>query len=71
MNMQDEITKLQTTLAFQEHTISELNEALLSQQKQIDLLRLELRLLQERLADLEAGGELKARSAAEERPPHY
>lgn len=69
--MQDDIERLQTTVAFQEHSIGELNEALLSQQKQLDLLRMELRLLQERLADMEASGGLKSRAASEEKPPHY
>lgn len=69
--MQKDIESLQTALAFQEHTIAELNEALLLQQKQLDSLRLELRMLEERLTDLEAGGGLKARNAGEEKPPHY
>ena len=69
--MQDEIEQLQTTLAFQEHSLVELNTALLAQQKQIDMIQLQLRLLQERLADIEAGEAGKAGAATDEKPPHY
>ena len=40
--MTEELVELQTQLAFQDHTIATLNEALASQQKQLDVLRLEL-----------------------------
>lgn len=38
--MNQQLDELQMHIAFQEHTISELNEALIGQQKQLDLLRL-------------------------------
>lgn len=69
--MSRELEALQTTIAFQEHTIGELNDALIGQQKQLDLLRLELRLLREKLGDLEGRVDSKPHSAAEEKPPHY
>ena len=69
--MHEEMERLQTVLAFQEHSLAELNEALVGQQKQIDLLQLQLRLLQERLADIESGHDQKSHNTREEKPPHY
>ncbi|MGA0805914.1 MAG: SlyX family protein, partial [Pseudohongiellaceae bacterium] len=51
--MNPQLEELQMHIAFQEHTLSELNEALISQQKQLDLLRLEVRMLREKLGDVE------------------
>lgn len=68
--MKTELVELQTQVAFQEHTIAELNSALISQQQQIDRLRLELKQLQDKLAALEEQVET-APAPANERPPHY
>jgi len=68
--MNDEVVELQTQVAFQEHTIAELNSALISQQQQIDRLRLELKQLQDKLGALEERVET-APAPANERPPHY
>jgi SlyX protein len=68
--MNDELIELQTQVSFQEHSIAELNTALISQQQQIDLLRLELRLLKEQLGSLEERVETGP-PAANEAPPHY
>ena len=66
----DALVALESQVAFQEHTIEQLNEVLISQQQQMDLLRLELRLLKDKLGALEDridhGG-----SAIDEKPPHY
>jgi SlyX protein len=67
--MSDDLIELQTQLAFQEHTIAELNDVLTSQQQQIDLLRLEIKLLKENLGMLEDRIEVGA--PQNERPPHY
>lgn len=67
--MSDELIELQTQLAFQEQTIAELNEVLTSQQQQIDLLRLELKLLKEQLGLLE--DRVDSGPPQNERPPHY
>jgi SlyX protein len=69
--MNQQLDELQMHIAFQEHTISELNEALIGQQKQLDLLRLEVQLLREKLGDVEGRLDSKPHSAADERPPHY
>lgn len=65
------IVELQTQLAFQEHTVEQLNAALVSQQQQIDLLRLELRLVKEKLGAVEDRVEQGGSSPRDEKPPHY
>lgn len=65
--MQDKLIELQSKLSFQELSISELNDALISQQQQIDRLRLQLQILQERLEGLEETEPLEQ----QEKPPHY
>lgn len=67
--MSAELIELQTQLAFQEQTIAELNEVMISQQKQIDLLRLEIKLLKEKLGVLE--DRIETGPPQNEKPPHY
>ncbi|MES2603444.1 MAG: SlyX family protein [Pseudomonadota bacterium] len=71
--MNDDLIELQTQLAFQEHTVAELNQVLINQQKQMDVLREEVRLLKDKLVGLEDRVEQGVVSASEqhERPPHY
>jgi SlyX protein len=66
----DSLIELQTQLAFQEHSMGELNAALVAQQQQIDLLKLELRHLKDKLGALEDRVEYSG-SSQEEKPPHY
>ena len=66
--MQNELIELQTQLAFQEQSINELNEALTNQQLQIDKLRLEIKLLLEKIEEGQSAGESPS---ANEQPPHY
>lgn len=67
--MADELIAVQTQLAFQDQTIAELNEVLTSQQKQLDLLRLEIKLLKEKLGMLE--DRVETGPPQDEKPPHY
>jgi SlyX protein len=67
--MSDELIELQTQLAFQEQTTAELNQVLISQQKQIDLLRLEIKLLKDKLGMLE--DRIETGPPQNEKPPHY
>jgi SlyX protein len=67
--MSDELIELQTQLAFQEQTVAELNEVMISQQKQIDLLRLEIKLLKDKFGMMEDRFETSPPES--ERPPHY
>ena len=67
--MTEELIELQTQLAFQEQTIAELNNALIDQQQQINLLRMEIKLLKEKFGALEEKAEVGPQQ--DERPPHY
>jgi len=67
--MTDDLIELQTQLAFQEHTIAELNSVLTSHQKQMDMLRFEIRLLKEKFGALQE--EIQMGPPQDERPPHY
>lgn len=66
----DDLVELQTQLAFQEHTIAELNTVLINQQQQMDVLRLEIKLLKEKLSTLEDRVE-HGSTPQHEKPPHY
>ena len=66
------ITELEIRTAFQEDTIAALNDALVSQQQQLDLLRQELARLREHVLTLQppdTDGYFNA--SAHEVPPHY
>jgi len=66
----DALVALESQVAFQEHTLEQLNEVLISHQQQLDVLRLELRLLREKYGELEDRVE-HGGSATDEKPPHY
>jgi len=70
----DELARLlldvQTQLAYQEDTISSLNEALAEQQQEILVLRRQLELLKQRQDDQQAQ-QYPSNPEAEEKPPHY
>jgi SlyX protein len=65
------LTDLQSRLAFQDHTISELNNVITDQQHQIDQLSLRVKLLSDKLEDLEEQVETGASTEQQEKPPHY
>ena len=67
--MSNELIELQTQVAFQEQTIAELSDVLTSQQQQLDLLRLEIKVLKEQLGVLE--DRVEAGPPQDEKPPHY
>jgi len=66
----EQLVELQNQLAFQEDTVSALNEAVAAQQREILLLREQLTLLKQRQdetqAQLDRGG-----APDDEPPPHY
>tara|TARA_R110000772_G_scaffold111396_1_gene215229 strand:- start:1400 stop:1600 length:201 start_codon:yes stop_codon:yes gene_type:complete len=66
--MQEELIELQSQLAFQEQTITELNEALISQQQQLDRLQKQLAMLMDRLKEVEGAA---PDAGQDEKPPHY
>lgn len=63
------IEELQTKLAFQEHTIEALNDALSSQQKQLDELIFKVRHVIDRIRSIEPSN--IAKQSEETPPPHY
>lgn len=62
------IERLETTVAFQDQTIEEMNTALAEHYKQIEVLKRELQNLGVALRDVEAHPALAVREPA---PPHY
>jgi SlyX protein len=69
--MQDELIELQSKWAFQEQTLSELNQVLISQQQQIDQLQLQMKLFEDRLRDMESAAPVLTGQGQHEKPPHY
>jgi SlyX protein len=66
--MREDLTELQTRLAFQDDTLQSLNQTVIRQQQEIQELKLELLELKERLQELaESEGERKEEAP----PPHY
>ena len=63
------IEELQTKVAFQEHTIEALNDALSSQQKQLDDLAFKVRHVVDRVKSIEPYN--IAKQSEETPPPHY
>lgn len=61
---------LEERLAFQEHTLQHLDDALASQQQQIISYQEQLRVLLQQIQKLEASMPDGA-APADERPPHY
>ena len=67
--MEKRLEDLETRVAFQEATIQDLNDVIISQQRQIDQLRQELTIL--RLQVTEMLPSLIASQKDETPPPHY
>lgn len=63
------LVEVQTQLAYQEDTVSALNDALASQQQEILVLRRQLQLLKQRLDEHAASP--AGQGAEQEKPPHY
>ena len=61
---------METRLAFQEHMLAELNDALVQQQKQSEELATLCRYLLTRLRELE-GSDGGGDEVTDEKPPHY
>ncbi len=63
------VTELETKIAFQEHTIEELNQAIIDQQFLLDKLQQQVRHLAEKLQGMQPSN-IASRSE-ETPPPHY
>lgn len=68
-SLEQRIIELESKLAFQEHTIQELNDIVTSQQKEISLFNQKLQLLRSQLTQLMPSN--IASSSEETPPPHY
>mgnify|MGYP000674907152 FL=1 len=66
---EDAIAELETKVAFQEHTIDALNEALAHQQIQIDKMQFQLRHVIDKVKGMEPSN--IAKMSEETPPPHY
>ena len=70
--MKEKIIDLETKFSFQEDLLQQLNKEMLLQQRRIDALSLQLRLVREQLSELLAGdGVQHAEAPVDEKPPHY
>lgn len=72
--MQAQLIELQTQLAFQEHTIAELSDAMTKQQALLDAMQREWAAMKSLYESLQSGNTTSAPMDAtevEERPPHY
>ncbi|MFS1701644.1 SlyX family protein [Aestuariibacter sp. GS-14] len=63
------IEELQTKLAFQEHTIEALNDALSSQQRQLEKMEFQLKHVIDKVKGMEPSN--IAKMSEETPPPHY
>jgi len=69
MDLNERIIELETKSSYQEHLIQELNEVVVSQQKQMDALEASLQRMSDYLKNNQ--GSQLARPDEEVPPPHY
>ncbi len=67
MDQNERLEALETRIAFQDHTIDELNQAITEQWKVIDLLTKKLAMMEEQVRT----GSYIANPANDKPPPHY
>ncbi|MCF7982317.1 MAG: SlyX family protein [Pseudomonadales bacterium] len=63
------LVDIETKVAYQEDTVQALNDALCQQQRRLDQLELQLKLLVEKISDIAVGRE--GSKQEQEIPPHY
>ena len=64
----DHLVAIETKLSYQEDLLDQLNSIIIRQQKEIDSLKRELLLLQEKITTINESTE---NTDMDERPPHY
>lgn len=67
--MDERLIEIETKLAYQEHTISELNDVIYRQQQQIDQLERICKALTDRVQDMAETS--TSDKGGYEKPPHY
>ena len=70
-DINDELIELQTRMAYQEDTITQLNNVVTKQDADIIQLQQQMRLLAKRLDELSFAHDSGADEVSSERPPHY
>lgn len=65
------LVEVQSQLAFQEDTITALNEALTLQQQELTVLRRQVELLKQRLEEHSTNSDQLSPPILDEKPPHY
>jgi len=70
-NVSDELIELQTRMAYQEDTITQLNNVVTQQDADIIQLQQQMRLLAKRIDELSFTQGDGSEEIANERPPHY
>nr|WP_320051196.1 SlyX family protein [uncultured Desulfuromonas sp.] len=68
--MEDRINDLESRIAFQEHTIQELQDLVATHQKQLYDMEEALKVMARRLSQMSSASS-GAGSSDDERPPHY
>jgi SlyX protein len=66
-----DLVEVQTQLAFQEDTMSVLNDAITGQQKEIIVLRRQLEIMKQRLEERGNSADGAPEASVDEKPPHY
>ena len=70
--MKEKIIDLETKFSFQDDLLQQLNKEMLLQQRQIDALAVQLRLIREQLSELLVqDGVQHDQPLEDEKPPHY
>ena len=65
----DSLEEVQSKIAYLEHAIAELSDVVFRQHKEIQMLEVQLNAVRQRLDN--ARSDEPARTAEEEKPPHY
>jgi len=65
----ESLEEIQSKIAYLEHAIAELSDVVFRQHKEIQALEMQLNAVRERLES--SRSEATARTAEQERPPHY
>ncbi len=69
--MSDRLTDLETRYSFQEDTLNALNDVIVRQQRQLEVLQMQVNRLQEQLEDMHDKQTVSEGGSQHERPPHY
>ncbi|MFT7470884.1 MAG: SlyX protein [Kiritimatiellia bacterium] len=69
--MEEKLIELETKFSYQEDLLSDLNEIVAKQQRQLDELITEMSGIKEQLQDAVERGPAEGQEEQDEKPPHY